>query len=75
MTDRRKAALDLAFALLHLVVLLGVAVYAVVLLVRGEVQRFALIVALLGAYYIFMLHPAVKKEIARRRALKVRKEP
>ncbi len=70
MIDRRKAAFDLAFALIHLAALVGVALYAIVSLVRGDTKRFLLLAVLLLAYYVIMLHPAVKKEIARRRSLK-----
>ncbi len=70
MSGRRKAAFDLAFALLHLAALVGVALYAIVSLVRGDTTRFLLLAILLLAYYVIMLHPAVKKEIARRRSLK-----
>lgn len=70
MSDRRKAAFDLAFAFAHIAALLAVVVYAVLSLVRGDVSRFALVAVLLAAYYIFVLHPAVKKEIARRKSLK-----
>ncbi len=42
--------------------------YAVVSLVRGNASRFALILVLLAVYYLFILHPAVKKEIARRKS-------
>ena len=61
---------DTIFAFLHLGGLLVAVAYAVVSLVRGNVPRFALILALLAIYYIFILHPAVKKEIARRKSLK-----
>lgn len=61
---------DTLFALLHLGGLLAALAYAVVSLVRGNVPRFGLILVLLAIYYIFILHPAVKKEFARRRALK-----
>ncbi|MFO7732910.1 MAG: hypothetical protein R6X21_04590 [Candidatus Aminicenantes bacterium] len=44
-------------------------------LVRGDVSRFALTAVLLAAYYAFMLHPAVKKEAARRKSLKGPREP
>jgi len=50
--------------------LLVAVAYAVVSLVRGNTSRFVLILALLGVYYFFILHPAVKKEINRRRLLK-----
>ena len=58
------------FPFLHLGALLAVLAYAVVSLLRGNVPRFGLIVLLLAVYYIFLLHPAVKKEIARRKSLK-----
>ena len=58
------------FPFLHLGALLAVVAYAVVSLVRGDLTRFGLIIALLVLYYLFILHPAVKKEIARRRSLK-----
>ena len=58
------------FAFIHLGGLLAALVYAFLALSRGNVARFALILALLAIYYIFVLHPAVKKEIARRRSLK-----
>ena len=58
------------FPFLHLAALLAAAVYAIILLVRGNVPRFGLIVALLAIYYVFILHPAVKKEIERRRSLR-----
>ena len=61
---------DTIFAFLHLGGLFVAVAYAVVSLVRGNISRFALILALLAVYYIFILHPAVKKEIARRKSLK-----
>ncbi len=57
-------------AFLHLGGLLAALVYGFVSLLRGDVPRFFLILILLGIYYVFLLHPAVKKEIARRRSLK-----
>lgn len=62
--------IDTLFAFLHLGGLLAALVYAVVSLLRGDVPRFVLILCLLAIYYVFLLHPAVKKEIARRRSLK-----
>jgi hypothetical protein len=58
------------FAFIHLGGLLAALVYAVVSLARGNVPRFLTILALLAIYYVFLLHPAVKKEIARRRSLR-----
>ena len=61
---------DTIFAFLHLGGILVAVAYAVVSLVRGNTSRFALILAILVVYYLFILHPAVKKEIARRKSLK-----
>jgi hypothetical protein len=61
---------DWAFAFLHLAGLLAALAYAVYSLVQGNAARFGLIIALLAVYYIFVLHPAVLKEVARRRRLK-----
>ncbi len=61
---------DTIFAFVHLGGLLAALAYAVVSLLQGNISRFALILALLALYYVFILHPAVKKEIARRRSLK-----
>jgi hypothetical protein len=58
------------FAFVHLGALLAALAYAVVSLVQGNAPRFGLIIVLLAIYYIFILHPAVKKEAARRKALK-----
>ncbi len=63
---------DWVFAFLHLGALLAALGFAVYSLVRGNVVRFALIIGLLGAYYYFVLHPAVLKEVARRRGAKKR---
>jgi hypothetical protein len=57
------------FPFLHLGALLAALAYAVVSLVKGNGPRFGLILALLVVYYVFILHPAVKKELARRKAL------
>jgi hypothetical protein len=58
------------FAFIHLGGLLAALVYAGISLLRGNVPRFFLIIALLAIYYVSLLHPAVKKEIARRKSLK-----
>jgi len=62
--------LDTLFAFVHLGGLLAALVFAFLSLAKGNVPRFLLILALLAIYYFFVLHPAVKKEIARRRSLK-----
>jgi ABC-type multidrug transport system permease subunit len=61
---------DLVFAFVHLAALFAVLGYALYSLVIGNVPRFGLIIVLLVIYYWGVLHPAVKKEIARRRSLK-----
>ena len=61
---------DWLFAFLHLAALLAALGYAVYSLVRGNTLSFVLILVLLGAYYYFVLHSAVLKEIARRREAK-----
>ncbi|MGB8957489.1 MAG: hypothetical protein WCC00_00610 [Candidatus Aminicenantales bacterium] len=58
------------FPFLHLAALLAVVVYAIILLIQGNVPRFGLIIVLLAIYYVFILHPAVKKENERRRSLR-----
>lgn len=62
--------MDTLFAFVHLGGLLAALVFAFLSLAKGNVSRFLLILALLALYYVFILHPAVKKEIARRRSLK-----
>jgi hypothetical protein len=57
-------------AFVHLGVLLTALAYAIISLVQGNVPRFGLVIILLAIYYVLLLHPAVKKEIARRRSLK-----
>jgi hypothetical protein len=57
---------DTIFAIVHLFVLLGVLGYAVLSIVRGNVARGGLILVLLAVYYFFVLHKAVRKEIARK---------
>ena len=61
---------NLLFAFFHLAALLAVLGYGVYSLVQGNSSRFALIIILLVAYYFFVLHKAVLKEIAQRKSLK-----
>jgi len=58
---------EYVFAFVHLGVLIAIVVYAAHSLIQGNAVRFALIAALLCAYYFIVLHKAVKKEIARKR--------
>lgn len=59
---------DTLFALIHFAVLLAVLAYAVLSLFTGNVGRGGLLLLLLAVYYLLVLHKAVMKEIARRRA-------
>jgi hypothetical protein len=59
---------DTLFALLHLAVLLAVLGYALLSLFAGNTARGGLLLILLAVYYLLVLHKAVRKEIARRRA-------
>lgn len=59
---------DTVFALLHLAILLGIVAYAVLSLFTGHAGRGGFLLALLAVYYLLVLHKAVLKEIARRRA-------
>jgi uncharacterized membrane protein YfcA len=58
---------DRVFAFLHLGALSAALGYAVYSLIRGNILRSVLILVLLGAYYYFVLHPGVLKEVERRR--------
>jgi hypothetical protein len=57
-------------AFVHLGALLGVLAYGIISLAQGNLPRFGLIIVLLAIYYVFLLHPAVVKEVRRRKALK-----
>ncbi len=59
---------DTVFALLHLAVLLAVLAYALLSLFAGNTARGGLLLILLAVYYLLVLHKAVLREIARRRA-------
>ena len=59
---------DTVFALLHFAVLLAILAYAVLSLFAGNAARGGLLLLLLAVYYLLVLHKAVRKEIARRRA-------
>jgi hypothetical protein len=59
---------DTLFALLHLAALLAILAYAGLSLFTGNTGRGVLLLLLLAIYYLLVLHKAVRKEIARRRA-------
>jgi len=58
------------FALFHLALLLGLAAYGIVLLIRGFTSRGFTILGILGLYYALVLHKSVLAEIDRKRRLK-----
>ena len=59
--------IELIVAFLHLFLLIGLLGYAIISLIQGNTQRFALILACLAGYYFLALHKNVKKEIQRKR--------
>ena len=63
------------FALVHFGLVLGLVVYGVVLLVRGESNRGLTILGIVGLYYALVLHKAVLAEIERKRRLKKSDNP
>ena len=70
MTGPARRLGDTLFALFHFGLVLAIAGYAVAALIRGYTRRFLIVGAGLAIYYVFVLHPAVKAEIQRRRRLK-----
>jgi len=58
---------DWIFAFIHLILLIGLILYAVFSLFEGNTFRFALIIICLTGYYFLVLHKGVKKEIERKR--------
>jgi len=61
------AMTDWIFTFFHLFLLLSIVVYGVYSLLVGNFVRFAIIAVCLIAYYVLVLHKAVKKEIERKK--------
>lgn len=61
---------DTIFAIVHLLLLAAIFIYAVVLLVLGNARRSAVILGCLVLYYVLVLHKPLFKEIERRLAKK-----
>ncbi len=61
---------DWIFAFIHLFVLLGALGYAFYFLFQGNISKFIMGIGLITAYYLLVLHKAVKKEIERKRKAK-----
>ena len=64
-----KNIIDWAFSFFHLILLIGVFIYAVVSLFMGNTMRFGVIMGCLAAYYFLVLHNSVMKEIRRNRKI------
>ena len=58
---------DWIFAFFHLILLVGVVLYALYALIIGNTTRFAVLALGLVVYYFLVLHKGVRKEIARKR--------
>jgi hypothetical protein len=61
---------DTIFAIVHLLLLIAILVYAIALLVLGNARRSVVILGCLVLYYVLVLHKPVFKEIERRRTKK-----
>jgi hypothetical protein len=61
---------DTIFAIVHLLLLGAIFVYAVVSLVLGNAHRSVVIFGCLVLYYVLVLHGPLVREIKRRRAQK-----
>ncbi len=61
---------DWIFAFIHLFILIGALCYAFYYLFQGNVSKFIMGIGLITAYYLIVLHKAVKKEIERKRKKK-----
>jgi len=69
---KKSPLADTIFAIVHLILLIAIVVYAVVSLILGNARRSAVILGCLVLYYVLVLHKPVFKEIERRRAKKIR---
>jgi hypothetical protein len=67
---RLNSMFNWIFAFIHLIVLLGALGYAFYFLFQGDISKFIVVIGLITAYYLIVLHKAVKKEIERKRKLK-----
>lgn len=61
---------DWLFAFFHLFLLIALVIYTLLSLFQGNYFRFILLAGGLTLYYILVLHPAVKKEIKRKKTQK-----
>jgi hypothetical protein len=67
---KRSKLGDTLFAIVHLLALVGLVIYALVALIQGNALRFAVLMGGLALYYILVLHKPVRREIDRKRKLK-----
>jgi hypothetical protein len=66
---------DTIFAVIHLILLAAILLYAILGLAQGKTSRSLVILVCLVIYYFLVLHKAVLKEIDRKRELKSSKSP
>ncbi|MGB4704607.1 MAG: hypothetical protein WBI18_05985 [Candidatus Saccharicenans sp.] len=57
----------MVFALIHLALFLGIIAFSIYDLIKGNFLRGLIWLSFIIAYYFIVLHPAVKKEIKRRK--------
>jgi hypothetical protein len=62
---------DTIFAIVHVIALIAVFIYGVIGLIQRNTGRFAVVMGGLVLYYFLVLHKAVRKEIDRKRKLKI----
>jgi len=55
------------FAIVHLALFLSLLFYSIMKLVKGLWLAGLVMLAFLAAYYLIVLHPAVRKEISRKK--------
>jgi cell shape-determining protein MreD len=67
---RLNSMFDWIFAFIHLFIFLGALGYAFYYLFQGNSSKFIMVIGLTTAYYLLVLHKAVKKEIERKRKKK-----
>ncbi len=64
---RLNSMFDWIFAFIHFIVLIGALGYAFYFLFQGNISKFIIGIGLITAYYLIVLHKAVKREIERKK--------
>jgi len=68
--EKKSPLGDTIFAIVHLILLIAILIYAIVSLVLGNARRSVVLLACLILYYALVLHKPFVKEIERRRIKK-----